>query len=380
MRTRWPDLRTLPFEHRRHVEPARDRRDVDVLVALERERRGARGNAQPGDLREHVQQLLGQAVGKVLVRRVVAQVDERQHRDRRRRCVEGRGRSRSRVGCVAHGRGLIRGERHRRRQLDGRQFAQPIDAAITARDLDQAGLLGRGNLQAGRQPFGQPVRRASLVAFDLAQCRDRAVRAFRQCGMRQPERHAAPTQPQTERHRARHVRPRERSRPLLVGRGLQCVTFGAKNATCDPPPLPTVRPRSDLPKQRVQPRGVAMQSTRFHLQAWFVRRRPSAARPSGPGRALGLGHLRVRRHHDGDRRRPSGRVDDDRHGSGRADFRPRIQHRRLCLFRACGMRARLFQDGPRERGPNDRASARSRSSSMPSGSCARRSAGAGYGR
>ena len=63
---------------------------------------------------------------------------------------------------------------------------------------------------------------------------------------------------------------------------------------------------------------------------------------------------RVRRLRDGDRRKPSRRMDDDRHGSRRAGRRARIQHRRLRLLGACRLRARLFQAGPRERGANDR--------------------------
>ena len=69
------------FEHRRHVERLRDRRDVDVL-ALERERRRARRDAQAADLGQHVQQFLRQPVGEVLVLLVAAHVDERQHGDR----------------------------------------------------------------------------------------------------------------------------------------------------------------------------------------------------------------------------------------------------------------------------------------------------------
>ena len=68
------------FEHVRHVQRARDLRDSDFL-ALERERRGARRHLQLRNLRQQVQQFLRDAVGEVLVRLVLAHVDEWQHGD-----------------------------------------------------------------------------------------------------------------------------------------------------------------------------------------------------------------------------------------------------------------------------------------------------------
>ena len=62
-------------ERLRHV------RDGRVLV-LERERRGARDHAQALHFREHVEQLLAETVREVVVRLVVAHVDEGQHGDR----------------------------------------------------------------------------------------------------------------------------------------------------------------------------------------------------------------------------------------------------------------------------------------------------------
>ena len=182
------------------------------------------------------------------------------------------------------------------------------------------------------------------------------MRAFRQCGMRQA-RAPCGADAATDRTTPSSSRPSSGEKPPAArgARTSVCHFWGEKRhlrpaaaAYCSPPVRPTratslaTRSRDAVHTVSVAPR--------------FVPRRPwqSAARPSGPGRAVGLGPRRVRRHHDGDRRKPSGRMDDDRHGSRRAAFRPRIQHRRLCLLRACGMRTRLFQDGPRERGPNDR--------------------------
>ena len=69
------------FEDVFHIQPFADFPQVRVL-ALESERRGATGDAQCIDTREIVEQFLGQPIGKVFVGRVIAHVDERQHRDR----------------------------------------------------------------------------------------------------------------------------------------------------------------------------------------------------------------------------------------------------------------------------------------------------------
>ena len=85
-----PGTADAAFEHRRDVELLRDRRYVDVL-ALEEERRSARCDAQSADLRQHVQELVGEPVGEVLVLFVAAQVDEGKHGDRRRECLRRSG-------------------------------------------------------------------------------------------------------------------------------------------------------------------------------------------------------------------------------------------------------------------------------------------------
>ena len=94
MRSRSPDLRTLPSSTVADVELAPDVAQVDVL-ALERERRRARRDLERLEARQRVQELLGDAVGEVFLLRIVAHVDEGQHRDRAARAV-GRRRSRPR--------------------------------------------------------------------------------------------------------------------------------------------------------------------------------------------------------------------------------------------------------------------------------------------
>ena len=69
------------FENGRYVQLLRHRRDVD-LRALEAERRGARGDPQAANLREHVEQLFRKAVGEIFVFLVAAHVHEGQHGDR----------------------------------------------------------------------------------------------------------------------------------------------------------------------------------------------------------------------------------------------------------------------------------------------------------
>ena len=53
-----------------------------VVLALERERRRARDHAQVAAVRQAIDQLLGQAIGEVLLVALLAQVGERQHGDR----------------------------------------------------------------------------------------------------------------------------------------------------------------------------------------------------------------------------------------------------------------------------------------------------------
>ena len=81
MRNSEPALRTLPSSRLRDAEAAGDRAHVLVL-ALERERRGARDDLELGVVREVIDQLLRQAIREILLIVLLAHVDERQHRDR----------------------------------------------------------------------------------------------------------------------------------------------------------------------------------------------------------------------------------------------------------------------------------------------------------
>ena len=87
------------FQHMGDVQLLRDLSDLDVL-ALESERGRARDHFQVGDLRQQVQQFLGDAVGHVLLIFFGGHVHKGQHRDRlirdrgRHRRVRRRGRRR----------------------------------------------------------------------------------------------------------------------------------------------------------------------------------------------------------------------------------------------------------------------------------------------
>ncbi len=69
------------FEDVRHLKGRCHAAQIDLAPA-ERERRSPRRHAQAGDLRERVQDLLGQSIGKVLGIVRVTHIDERQHGDR----------------------------------------------------------------------------------------------------------------------------------------------------------------------------------------------------------------------------------------------------------------------------------------------------------
>ena len=74
-------LSDAAFENVRHTKGRGDLANV-LMLALERERRGARDHLQARDLRQEVDDFLGQAVAEVLVLLVAAHVLERQDRDR----------------------------------------------------------------------------------------------------------------------------------------------------------------------------------------------------------------------------------------------------------------------------------------------------------
>jgi hypothetical protein len=62
--------------------------------------RVARDHEQPGVLRQRVDEVVGQSIGEVVLRRIAAQIGKRKHRDRR---LVGQ-----RRGCASRGRRLIR--------------------------------------------------------------------------------------------------------------------------------------------------------------------------------------------------------------------------------------------------------------------------------
>ena len=69
------------FENILHAQSSSDYADVHGAI-FEGECGGTRGNPQIGDLRQAVQELLGKPIGEVLVFRIIAEVFERENRDR----------------------------------------------------------------------------------------------------------------------------------------------------------------------------------------------------------------------------------------------------------------------------------------------------------
>jgi hypothetical protein len=111
------------------VERLRDLRDRRVL-ALECERRGPRDHPQPLHLGQDVQQLLGEAVREVVVRLVVAHVDERQHGDRGRADARRSGRhGRCRARRRRVGDAFAAGEAIEHQHAD-RQHQEPADHQV----------------------------------------------------------------------------------------------------------------------------------------------------------------------------------------------------------------------------------------------------------
>jgi len=81
-------LADASLQHVRHVE-LRPHLGDSHRAALERERRGPCRHAELGNPGEHVEQLLGEAIGEILVLRIRAHVHERKHGDRARVCRHG---------------------------------------------------------------------------------------------------------------------------------------------------------------------------------------------------------------------------------------------------------------------------------------------------
>ncbi len=126
-----------PFQHGGDVQLLADLAHVQVL-ALEGEGRGAGDDADPRDVGERVDDLLGDAVGEVLVLLAAAQVDEGQHGDRR--SAHGR-----RRGPVAVAHDEVPDQARRRRQHSDaderesqRRTAQAAGTSCGWRALDAA--------------------------------------------------------------------------------------------------------------------------------------------------------------------------------------------------------------------------------------------------
>ncbi len=71
-----------PFNDVLHAQFIRDLRNRRQVVAFEHERRGPCRDQQFGQLRQRVENLLGQPVGEVLVIRAITHRNERQDRNR----------------------------------------------------------------------------------------------------------------------------------------------------------------------------------------------------------------------------------------------------------------------------------------------------------
>ena len=136
IRSRLPDAPHRALEHRGDAEP---RAQIAHVLAqpLEREHRGARGDVEPLDLGERVDQLVGDAVAEVLVLGIGARVDERQHRD-------GAGLAR---GAGRRGGNDLGHRRHQRvGELGHRRRSGPPGSLASARASARsiaAGTLGR---------------------------------------------------------------------------------------------------------------------------------------------------------------------------------------------------------------------------------------------
>ncbi len=126
MRTRLPDLRTLPSRMLATLSFCATV-GMSTSLPLNENAEVREATRKPADLREDVEELFGEAVGEVLVLLVLADVDEREHRDRRRFRVHG---------------SALRPERRkslrqiRVAQLEDRFAAREVLEAVLAQRLD----------------------------------------------------------------------------------------------------------------------------------------------------------------------------------------------------------------------------------------------------
>ena len=176
MRSRSPALRTRPFQHLGGAEQRADGAHV-LRLALEREHRRARRDPQPFDLRQRVDQLVGDAVAQILVFGVGARVDERKHGDRARE-QPGRGEPRERARVAAR--------RGSRATLAKRSAGSLASACASARSSVTGSVRTRASAMAVASPsraspssrgVGTSERRLAgqhLVARRTPGCRHRS--------------------------------------------------------------------------------------------------------------------------------------------------------------------------------------------------------------
>ena len=166
MCTREPACETEPLDDAVDGELARDlRHERSALVAHHRR---ARDDLQRADRRQARDQLLGHAVGEVLLRRIARQVLEREHRERADLRMQ-------RAACLAVvKRGLPRDERPRRRRRERPRRARRWPSAST-----------RVRRHAGRERLVEPLERlerlgaraVALLGILLEAARDDRVNA-----------------------------------------------------------------------------------------------------------------------------------------------------------------------------------------------------------
>jgi hypothetical protein len=209
------------FQHVCHVQRARDLGDPDLL-ALECERRGARGHLQLRNLGEQIQQFFGDTVGKVLVRLLVAHVHERQHGDRLRRC---------RYRCflvdtvVQHE--AVGHQQHDRDSHDRDDREVELAAGVVCDRLVRLDLALA--LQAFRREFVEPSERDPQRKADHRRDEKPA-----RCPLRRTDRRAQLGNALRQRPDRRDI---ERSRAQHVA----ALEFGQQAALhADPAPLPVV--------------------------------------------------------------------------------------------------------------------------------------------
>lgn len=141
------------FEHVIDAERGSDRFQIRVS-ASERERRRAGRHVQAGDVREHVQQLFGDAVAEIVLGGIGADRREGQHRDRLHSGLRrsGSGRGRARVIALAP---FVEDERGHREDQRGERDDGEM-AVRDERESARRGACGVGDRGRGRPGIRPP--------------------------------------------------------------------------------------------------------------------------------------------------------------------------------------------------------------------------------